>query len=59
MNAEDGEGDSGSRNIQLLSSGFKILDSDVDTNASNGTYIYIAFASAPFVTSNAGANNAS
>ena len=59
MNAEDSEADSGARNIQLLSSGFKIRDTDADTNASGGTYIYCAFASAPFVTSNGGANNAS
>ena len=36
-----------------------LVDTDVDTNASGGTYIYCAFASAPFVTSNGGANNAS
>ena len=59
MNAEDGEADTGTRNIHLLSNGFKIFDTDIDTNASGGTYIYCAFASAPFVTSNGGANNAS
>ncbi len=59
LNAEDSEADSGARNIHLVSNGFHIMTTDVDTNASNGTYIYIAFASAPFVTSNGGANNAS
>ena len=59
LNAEESESSSGARNIQLVSNGFHVMDTDGDTNANNGTYIYCAFASAPFVTSNGGANNAS
>ena len=59
LNAEESESSSGARNVQFVSNGFHIMDTDGDTNASNGTYIYCAFASAPFVTSNGGANNAS
>ena len=38
--------------MDLLSNGFKIRTSAVSTNASGGTYIYIAFAEAPLVGSN-------
>jgi hypothetical protein len=37
--------------MDLLSNGFKIRTSAVSTNASGGTYIYMAFAENPFVTS--------
>ena len=37
--------------IDFLSNGFKIRDSDAAINASGGTYIYMAFAENPFVTS--------
>ena len=36
----------------LLSNGFKIRDTDAGRNASGGSYVYIAFAEAPFVNSN-------
>ena len=39
--------------MDLLSNGFKIRTSAVSTNASGGTYIYMAFAENPFVTSTA------
>ena len=38
--------------MDLLSNGFKIRTSAVSTNASGGTYIYMAFAENPFVASN-------
>jgi hypothetical protein len=34
--------------LDILSNGFKIRNSDVDFNASSGTYIYMCFASNPF-----------
>ena len=37
--------------VDLLSNGFKIRDSDSEVNHSGGTYIYAAFAEAPFVNS--------
>jgi hypothetical protein len=45
-NAEEGMGK------DLLSNGFKCRTSDATINASGGTYIYMAFAEAPFVNSN-------
>jgi hypothetical protein len=44
--------------IDFLSNGFKIRDTDDDRNASNGTYIYMAFAESPFTNSNGIPNNA-
>ena len=38
--------------LDLLSSGFKIRTSAVSTNASGGTYIYMAFAENPLVGTN-------
>ena len=38
--------------FDLLSNGFKIRDSSGANNTSGGTYIYMAFAEAPFVNSN-------
>ena len=40
-------------NIDYLSNGFKLRRNEVATNASGGTYIYIAFADQPFKFSNA------
>jgi len=37
--------------VDILSNGFKMRGSQVANNASGGTYIYMAFAEAPFVTS--------
>ena len=36
--------------VDFLSNGFKIRDSDGTVNVSGGSYIYLAFAEAPFVT---------
>ena len=38
--------------VDFLSNGFKIRKTDIVMNASGGTYIYMAFAEAPFVNSN-------
>jgi hypothetical protein len=38
-------------NIDLLSNGFKLLRSDTDVNNGGSTYLYMAFAENPFVTS--------
>ena len=38
--------------LDLLSNGFKIRESGAGTNGSGNTYIYMAFAEAPFVNSN-------
>jgi len=38
-------------NMDLLSNGFKLRNTDTKSNASGGTYIYMAFAENPFVTS--------
>ena len=43
------EGDS--RLIDILSNGFKIIINDAKINASGDTYIYLAFAESPFVSS--------
>ena len=40
-------------NLDFLSNGFKIRDTDGYYNASGGTYIYLAFAEAPFKYANA------
>jgi hypothetical protein len=48
LSSEDGIG---SRDIDFLSNGFKIRNSNTTWNASGGTYIYMAFASNPFVSS--------
>ena len=37
--------------IDMLSNGFKLRQSDTDTNQSGGTYIFMAFAEQPFVNS--------
>ena len=37
--------------IDILSNGFKVRSTDGICNHSGGTYIYMAFASNPFVTS--------
>jgi len=42
----------------FLSNGFKARTSDSNINRSSGTYIYMAFAEAPFVNSNGVPNNA-
>ena len=42
----------GDNSIDILSNGFKMRSNNGDSNASGGTYIYMAFAEAPFVNSN-------
>jgi|10_taG_2_1085330.scaffolds.fasta_scaffold83660_1 hypothetical protein len=44
--------------IDLLSNGFKCITTDAGANGSGDTYIYMAFAEAPFVNSNGVPNNA-
>jgi hypothetical protein len=34
--------------IDFLSNGFKVRSTDIESNASGGTYIYMAFAENPF-----------
>jgi hypothetical protein len=50
-NQNETESDAGNRNIDFLTNGFKMRDTDVDSNASSGTYVYMAFAEHPFVSS--------
>jgi hypothetical protein len=52
-NATDSEADTGNRNFDYLSNGFKVRETDVDMNADGGNYIYMAFAEIPFKYSNA------
>ena len=46
------ESTNASYKIDFLSNGFKIKQTNTELNASGGTYIYMAFAEAPFVNSN-------
>ena len=51
-NASDAEVDTGGAYfVDILSNGFKLRGTGADSNASGGTYIYMAFAENPFVTS--------
>jgi len=50
-NTSGAETTSSLSNIDFLSNGFKLRNSDADYNGSGTTYIYMAFASNPFVTS--------
>ena len=50
-NASNAEYSGTEMNHDLLSNGFKLRTSDNEFNASGGTYIYMAFAENPFVTS--------
>ena len=45
------ENSSSANNVDLLSNGFKLRDGNNDINASGGTYVYMAFAEHPFVSS--------
>jgi hypothetical protein len=51
-NSSDAELSSATREIDLLSNGFKCRATGGDINASGGSYIYMAFAEAPLVGSN-------
>jgi hypothetical protein len=44
--------------IDILSNGFKLINTDGDGNTSGGTYIYMAFAENPFVASSFAATTA-
>ena len=44
--------------LDFLSNGFKFRESNAGWNGNNNTYIYMAFAESPFVTSNGTPNNA-
>jgi len=50
-NATDAEDSDTGSAIDFLSNGFKCRSSDSSTNTSSGTYIYMAFAENPFVSS--------
>ena len=53
LNADNADGESGNtgKNLDILSNGVKILTSNGELNASGTTYIFMAFAESPFVTS--------
>ena len=51
-NSSGAETDSSNANLDFLSNGFKLRHDDTRGNTSGKTYIYMAFAEAPFVNSN-------
>ena len=51
-NSNAAEIDGTANQVDFLSNGFKWRGTDDDTNVSGGTFIYMAFAEAPFVNSN-------
>ena len=51
LNLNNGENSGGDYGDDFLSNGFKIKTTEAGWNASGGTYIYFAFAEAPFVNS--------
>ena len=52
-NSANAEATSVAATMDILSNGFKRRDTNTDVNASGGTYIYLAFAEAPFKYANA------
>jgi hypothetical protein len=52
-NLSDAEFTNANFGLDSLSNGFKIRSTNVNWNESNGTYIFMAFASNPFKISNA------
>ena len=48
----------GTGGIDFLSNGFKIRENGTNMNANNGTYVYMAFAKQPIVSSNSKAGTA-
>ena len=50
-NLSSTEGTASSMSVDFLSNGFKVRGTSLDGNASGGTYIYMAFAENPFVSS--------
>jgi len=57
-NTTDVENKASAFSMDILSNGFKLRGTDAGINASSGTYIYLAFAEAPFVNSNGVPTNA-
>ena len=57
-NNSDAEVTGAADSIDMLSNGFKLRHTSASFNASGATYIYMAFAEAPFVNSNGVPNNA-
>ena len=51
--SSDEASDSGANAVQLLSNGFKVNTTNAEWNGSSHTYIYLAFAKAPFKFANA------
>ena len=47
-NSGDAEGIGSAQNVDFLANGFKLRNTDPEKNASGGTYIFAAFAEAPF-----------
>jgi len=58
LQPHDSAAESGVNRIDILSNGFKVITTDAGQNSSGGTYIYMAFAEAPFVNSNGVPGNA-
>jgi len=52
LQANSSNAENESDRVDFLSNGFKMRNTDIVMNASGGTYIYMAFAEAPFVNSN-------
>ena len=51
LQPHDSAAESGVNRIDILSNGFKVITTDAGQNSSGATYIYMAFAENPFVTS--------
>ena len=51
LQPHDSAAESGVNRIDILSNGFKVITTDAGQNSSGVTYIYMAFAESPFVTS--------
>ena len=51
LQPHDDAAESGVNRVDLLSNGFKVITTDAGQNTSGATYIYMAFAENPFVTS--------
>ena len=58
LRADTNDAESSGLNFDFLSNGFKCRRSHNSQNGDGDTYIYMAFAESPFVTSNKVPNNA-
>jgi len=58
LQPHDDAAESGVNRIDILSNGFKVITTDAGQNSSGVTYVYMAFAEAPFVNSNGVPGNA-